>query len=177
MSFSEHCKRQEFLEKSKCIFGNDTFCYDKLPKKIDTCSRIEVVCNKCKTSTERTYRQHIVQFDQFLACKNCKIKHHSYNSNDTKEEKERKVNEIRKELEVIKEKYRKIREDEKQELTIIKKGIEKRYINMLSSNESEELITYLKDNGFLPDINIEKAIIYSIAKGIIQFNTLHNIVN
>ena len=171
MSIIDYYKKQEFIEKSKCIFGKDTFSYDKLPEKVDTSVRVELICNKCGNMTNRTYRQHIAEFNNFLGCRTCKFKYHNYDPKDTEEEKERKVSEIKKELEVIKEKYKKICEEEKGKIINAKKGCEKNYVTVLKG-EYDDIIKYVEEN-ISPEFTIEKNVIYLIVKNTLEYDALH----
>ena len=174
MSFLDCSKKQEFIEKSKCIFGNNTFSYEKLPEKVNTMSSVDLICNKCGTVTTRGYRQHITQFDHFLGCRKCKYKYHNYNPKDSEEEKERKICEIRKQVEQIKEKYKKIRDEEKEEIISNKDIVEQRYKKKLKENDTGTLIDFLKKNGYLIEINFKEDEIYLLAKGIKVYNELYS---
>lgn len=153
-------KRDEIIEKSKFIFGDDAFDYSLIDNDVTMSSKINLICKKCNNKREISVCHHL---SNMYGCKICQNTYVGYNKNDTEEEAKLKTDKIIKGLSKIKEKYR-------------KKLPEKDLINELNNDEDmiiEEFIKYLKDNNYLPDINIGKDVIYKIFKCSLQYNDLY----
>lgn len=96
-------KKEEIIERSKFIFGEDTFDYSKIPDDIDSLSKITLLCKKCGNDRTINVAQHL---SKYYGCKYCKNTYQTYDPKDTKEEEAIKLKELEEGLLKIKEKYK-----------------------------------------------------------------------
>ena len=97
-------KRDEIIEKSKYIFGENAFDYSKIPDDVIMGSKITIICKKCNSERNLLVSQHIFGL---YGCKICKNNYIGFDPNDTEEQAKQKIDKINKRISEIKEKYRK----------------------------------------------------------------------
>lgn len=95
-------KRDEIIERSKCVFGDNAFDYSKIPLDVNMVSTITLICKKCGDERRISLNQHL---GKYYGCKKCKNTY--YNENDTIEQREKKLRDIEIGIAKIKEKYHK----------------------------------------------------------------------